>query len=191
MFNEQWQKEVSTFEEIAPFIKPKPIVLFGDSHAGLYRINEFIPGKYCINRGIMGDTTDGMLNRLQTSVIDINAAKLFILAGSNDIPLHDDKTIISNYREIIVKTILNLPACEIFIISLFPTRHSDVYPNNRIVQINAELADLAKHFEIGFINFHSILCDDDNQLKLEFSSDGLQLNQSGYNLLSKFLKSHL
>jgi lysophospholipase L1-like esterase len=189
--SELWKEYVSVFKELSKYVEPDPIVMLGNSITQAFRVGEFIPGFYFLNRGIDGDTTAGLLNRLKSSVYDLNPSKLFILIGTNDLVTISNKNIISNYKEMLLEIISHCPACEIISISILPTKGLIDRPNKRITELNSELEKLAKQFDVKFLNVHPLFCDENNELKKEFSEDGLHLNQAGYNLLAKKVRSCL
>jgi len=60
------------------------IVLAGDSHTQFYDSQEYLKGYKIVNRGIMGDNSAGLLNRLD-EITKGHPKKLFIQIGLNDI----------------------------------------------------------------------------------------------------------
>jgi lysophospholipase L1-like esterase len=75
----------NVFTHLNAVAKPGSIVFLGDSITDFFRVNEFFPGVYVINRGISGDTTDGVLNRLAESVYELSPSKIFLMIGTNDL----------------------------------------------------------------------------------------------------------
>lgn len=79
------------------------IVFLGDSLSDYCEWSEFFPNQRIKNRGIAGDTTDGILNRID-EVIQSKPQKLFLLIGINDLNQGKTRThIVTNYR-LILKT---------------------------------------------------------------------------------------
>ena len=189
--SEQWKKEVRTFDELTRYIKPNPIVFIGDSIIQHFRMHEFLPGYYFLNRGIECDSTTGLLHRLKSSVLDLNPEKVFVHIGCNDLPIKTDEEILSNYKDILIEIIANNPAANLFVISILPTRGWPDRSVSRISYINAELERIAHTLEITFINVFPLFCDISEELKTELTTDGLNLNQIGYNLLAKTIKGYL
>lgn len=189
--SELWKRKVRTFDELVRYIKPNPIVLVGDSIIQHFRISEFLPGYYFINRGINDDTLIGLLNRLKSSILDLYPEKVFIHIGVNDLPLNKDEEILSNYKDLLIEIIANNPSTSIYVISILPTSGYPEKRGSRISFINSELEKITKSLEIIFINVFPLFCDINEELKPDFSIDGLNLNQAGYNLLAKTIKSYL
>ncbi|MEG2274369.1 MAG: hypothetical protein RSC44_03455, partial [Clostridia bacterium] len=60
-------------------------VFFGDSITEMFDLNNYFGDTTIYNRGISGDTTSGMLARLQTNVVVLAPDKVFFLGGANDL----------------------------------------------------------------------------------------------------------
>jgi lysophospholipase L1-like esterase len=189
--SDYWKSQVEVFEEMTRYVKPDPVVVLGDSITQAFRIGEFIPEHYFLNRGIDGDTTVGVLHRLKSSVYELNPVKLFILIGTNDLPTLTNEQILQNYKDIILKIISKSSECEIFVISILPTNSWIDRPNKRINELNIKLEALAKKFEINYLNAFPLFCDEKNQLRQELTTDGLHLSPAGYNILAKLIKNCL
>ena len=69
----------------APEKGERRVVFFGDSITDGWKLDQSFPGKHYVNRGIGGQTTPQMLVRFREDVIDLKAAVVVILAGTNDI----------------------------------------------------------------------------------------------------------
>ena len=146
-----------------------------------------------INRGIGGDITYGVLNRLE-EITTRKPSKVFILVGINDlsknIPIAE---IIGNYRKIINKLSSSNPDVEIYIHSLLPVNpHVKNFPSGyekskEIFEINERIKELSKEINIRFINLFPLFKDNQNLLKKELTTDGLHLNAGGYLIWTNFL----
>ena len=109
----------NAFIELNKSAKPGGIVFVGDSITDFFRLNEFFHGVYIINRGIGGDTTDGVLKRLSESVFDLSPSKVFILIGTNDIGENKSYDhIIGNIALIIDKIQNKCPEANIYLQSI-------------------------------------------------------------------------
>ncbi len=65
-------------------VTPKDVVFIGNSITNGAEWNELFPRKRVKNRGISGDTSEGVYDRLDP-VVKGKPAKIFILVGGNDI----------------------------------------------------------------------------------------------------------
>jgi len=152
------------------------------------------------NRGIGGDTTDGVLGRLKVSLFDIKPSKVVLMIGTNDIDGgRNNDEILSNYRQILQQISINLPDAEVFCISIIPQNKKfeqssglDVDANNiKIQQVNQQIAFLADQFGYCYVDIYSDLIDENNLLFENCSDDGLHLNHNGYLIWTAKLKPYL
>lgn len=142
--------------------------LFGDPHIK--------------NRGIGGDDTDGILERLD-EVTGSNPSKIFIMIGTND--LSNGKSveyIADNYRKIIERIRQSTPGTRIYIQSVLPTDDAVHYTrrNTDIIRINDLLKQIAAENGLAYIDLFDIFKLGNNKLNPAYSIDGLHLNGKGY-----------
>ena len=76
-----WHQKQTLFESLAT--SPEDIVMLGNSITDGGEWAEILDNVHVKNRGISGDTTDGVLQRL-SSITDGKPSKLFLLIGIND-----------------------------------------------------------------------------------------------------------
>ena len=102
--------------ETKEVVKKDKIIFLGDSITHRYDLKKYYDNKNIINQGIEGNTTENVLERLQTGVYDYNVKKVILLIGTNDIgdqedPIENIKLIINKIKshdnsiEIIVESI--------------------------------------------------------------------------------------
>lgn len=169
------------------------IVFLGDSLTDYVNFDDFFPFQI-INRGIAGDTTTGILSRLD-EVISLKPGKLFILVGTNDIAYGSSAEKISgNIMKIISRVQENSPKTKIYLQSLFPTNNkkfSSGRPNSTIQAVNKELEKLAQKLNCEYINLYPLLLSQDGELDEKFTPDGLHLTQSGMSQWMKFVAPYV
>ena len=159
------------------------IVFLGDSLTNACEWHEFFRTIRLKNRGISGDTTNGLLNRIE-EVIESKPRKVFIMIGINDLNQGRSVDDIFNNYKLILKTFQNkTPHSEVFIQSILPLNNQK-RPNNgvnsRIIELNAKLKDLAKDFSFQYIDLFSSFLDSNHQLDARYTIDGIHLNGQGY-----------
>lgn len=137
-------------------------------------------------------TTKKVLDDLKNKVYRYNPSIVFIQLGIMD--LNEDKSvdeIVNNMEEIIDNIKDNRPYTKIYIESLYPI-NKDADKFDRIIskdileddikEVNKKLKDLTKSKKVEFLDLYSILSDED-KLKDDYSSNGVKLNEEGYNLV--------
>ena len=117
-----WEKKVNDFKEYNKYVKKGGIVFVGDSLTDNYNVYEYYKGLEVYNRGIGGDTTEGLLRRMDESIFDLEPSKIVLLIGINDFELVKDSTpntIYQNILKIIALIKERLPETEIILESLY------------------------------------------------------------------------
>jgi len=191
-------------------IKPGSIIFLGNSITEGYDLEQFYNNSEYINRGIAGDMTSGVLQRLD-EIIARHPEKIVLLIGINDISRGiDNKEILNNYEKILKKIKNESPDTKVLVVSVLPVQNtfsfrrflvntayflSFVRPydiNGKIVEFNKDLRKLAKKYGYQYIDIHDNFTDPKgNFLNSEYASDYVHLNEKGYALMTKLLKPHL
>lgn len=183
-------------------IVPENILFLGDSITYFYKLEDYFPDTNVVNSGIGGNVTDNILENMKDRVYQYNPSKVFLLIGTNDLNkgASIDK-IVSNIEEIIRKIQANRPYCEIYLESIYPINKTDndkvdmdmvnKRNNQDIKEINNRLEDFCNKNKITFINMYKELQDDEENLKLEYTNDGLHLSDLGYEIVTKKIKEYL
>lgn len=159
------------------------IVFLGDSLTDLCEWSEVFRNQNIKNRGICGDTTAGILNRIN-NIIESQPQKLFIMIGINDLNqgiLVED--IEKNYQSILEIFKNQIPGANVFIQSLLPVNNQlfiNQGVNDKIIVLNSKLEDLSKKFSFQYIDLFTVFLDENNQLDAAYTSDGIHLNGQGY-----------
>ena len=175
------------------------IVFIGDSITDGYRLDSYYSDLplATYNRGISGDTTDGVLGRLGESAFDFRPVKIVLMIGTNDIGRGSKNgEILDNYREILSKIKGYLTDTEVYCMSIIP--QNNILENKtklelerrtkQILEVNEGIKDLADEFDYQYVNLFDRLADDKNLLKNEYTEDGLHLNHEGYLVWTAILK---
>jgi lysophospholipase L1-like esterase len=151
----------------------------------------------CKNRGISGDITYGVLERL-SEVTEGKPAKVFVLIGINDIEHNiPDTLIVNNYRRIIRQIKAESPRTKIYFHTLLPvnnefTQFKKHYnKDEHIAFVNTELKKIAEEEKITLIDLHPHFLDASNKLDKRYTQDGLHLNAEGYKVWAGILKEYL
>ncbi|MEO9021961.1 MAG: GDSL-type esterase/lipase family protein, partial [Ginsengibacter sp.] len=112
---------ISQFESYSN--NPGDIIFLGNSLTARADWNELLDLPIARNRGISGDITFGVFNRLH-EITEGKPAKLFILIGINDISRNiPDSFIVRNYERIIQKIQTESPRTKIYFQTLLPVNN--------------------------------------------------------------------
>ncbi|MDY6936275.1 MAG: SGNH/GDSL hydrolase family protein [Cyanobacteriota bacterium] len=165
-------------------------VLAGDSIA-LWFPAELLPSDTTwLNQGISGETTDGLFERLKL-LDDTNPEAIFVSIGINDLIRGvEDEVLLDNYWRIIRDLREHHPDAQIIVHSILPHSGENAtwegrdrlleLSNDRIRELNRELEQLAEAEGAKYLNLSPLLTDENGNLDLDFTTDGLHLNEQGY-----------
>jgi lysophospholipase L1-like esterase len=190
---EYYAKRIALFKS-EPMVSGK-IIFLGNSITQFGDWKKLLKDSTVINRGIAGDITFGVLERLD-EVIALQPSKLFIKIGINDISKNiPDNVIVENIFTIVRRIKQGSPATRIFVHSILPTNDTvkNEYPdaynkNGHVIIVNNQLAQKAKMIGFTFIDLYSRFQDKDGKLDARYAVDGLHLNDTGYQLWVEILK---
>jgi lysophospholipase L1-like esterase len=145
------------------------------------------------NRGIGGETTAGLLARLD-EITESHPRKVFLLIGTNclaaDLPLNQ---VIRNYRAILERIEHDSPRTKIYVLGILPVNQEvpggPVHDNGTIRECNRRLRALVAEFPgVDFVDVSEGLTDADGNLRPELTKDGLHLTLDAYLIVGARLK---
>ena len=171
-------------------IKEGDIVFMGDSITDGGCWEEFFPGLPVKNRGINGDTTEGVLNRLGTVLYRCPAA-LFLLIGTNDLNWwhyqHYDE-ILETYEKILQNCMMVSPNTTVFVQSILPRKKRF---SKHILCLNENLQALTKKYGDVYIDLYPRFVNKEGEMKSHFTNDHLHLMSPGYKKWVEILTPYL
>ena len=145
-------------------------------------------------RGISGQTTSHMLVRMRKDVVDLHPKYVVILAGTNDIAKNNGFIEVDDiYGNIVsICEIAKANKVKPVICSVLPVKQYKWRPEvtdcaERIIRLNAMLEDYAKASRCIYVDYHSVMKDDENGLPQKWSYDGVHLNGDGYDVIEKII----
>tara|TARA_B100001250_G_scaffold406856_1_gene426607 strand:- start:677 stop:1363 length:687 start_codon:yes stop_codon:yes gene_type:complete len=177
------ESKVSHFNTLK--IKEGAIIMLGDSITAGCNWNELFDGLNIINRGIGGDVTSGIINRIDF-LKTCKPSAVFLLIGTNNLGQSDgiDK-IISEYKIIIDKITSFAPDTDLYIQSVLPINPNKFmfprpdYNNEKIKNLNSLIKNLEQN-RVSYIHLFEYFTDKKGNLDERYSNDGLHLNGLGY-----------
>lgn len=173
------------------------VVMLGNSLTNGGEWHELFGDSRILNRGINGDTADGIMRRLDP-ITDGHPAKIFLLCGVNDVS-HDltADSVASAVMEVVEKIRTSSPSTRLYVQSLLPVNNSFgrykrlIGKEQTIRDINAILAPAVEAAGATWINLHPAFCDGDGNLKAELTNDGLHLLAPGYEIWREILMPYM
>jgi lysophospholipase L1-like esterase len=186
-----WHERTSLFASLP---HRADVAMIGDSLTDGAEWAELFPGVDIVNRGIDGDTTDGVLARLD-GILAHRPRRAFLMIGINDFAdeRRDVDAVFADYRAIVAR--LEQAGVGVFVQSTLPCNEakgawkSCAALNGSIRQLNERLATLASG-RVTFIDLRPLLAGDGG-LKSELTYDGVHLNGDGYRLWKRAIARYV
>lgn len=162
------------------------VLFIGDSHTDRADFYTMFNGMQVVSQGIGGDTSKGLLNRINKTK-GFNPKVIVIEIGVNDLiqgaPVEE---VVENYQLLIdgMKTIH--PSSTIVIETIYPVTRSfeenDAFKVTctNIRKVNAALKNIADERGLELIDTYTMLEDENGYLKEEYTCDGLHLTGNAY-----------
>ena len=134
------------------------------------------------NRGISGDTTRGMLIRLQDDVLKLNPTGLVFLAGTNDLEEGaEPETIAANFKLILAEVKKHDPKLPVVLCQVFPSSESKKRPAAKIKKLNELYAAAVKGDpQVTLVETWTLFANEQGDAKPEEFPDLLHPNGAGY-----------
>ena len=177
------------------------VVFLGDSITDNWALNQYFPGKPYINRGISGQITSQMLARMQADVIDLRPIVLVILSGTNDLARGVPLSTIKNNLSMIASLALTYDIIPIFS-SILPV--NDYYERNDpdyvrsvlrspndITLLNQWIRNFCHKRGLRYLDYHSKMIDSTEQLRVDWTEDGLHPNEEGYKIMASLVQASI
>ncbi|MCH5306096.1 MAG: sialate O-acetylesterase [Rikenella sp.] len=174
-----YQQRVSHFETLP--IQPQDIVFLGNSLTSRCEWNEILQNPAIKNRGISGDTSSGVLLRID-NIVSGQPAKIFLMIGINDVASNVPVLNILANVGLIVNRIKELsPNTQIYIQSLLPVGPTfDPRLAANIPLINEGFKDIADEAGCTFINLYPHFLNPQGYLWPSLTNDDVHLMGNGY-----------
>lgn len=181
--------------------KEPDIIFIGDSIVEYYPLHELLQtDKTVVNRGIRGYKTDLLLENLDAHLFGHVVDKIFLLIGTNDIGKEMEQIeTLGNMEEIIQFISRNYPLAQIQLLSVLPVNEDPIYKGTVYVRTNAKIQELNQAYQrlaqayvnVQFVDIYRYFLDASDQLKSDYTTDGLHLSIEGYVVLSDRIKDEL
>ena len=160
------------------------IAFIGDSLTDGYDVEKYYPEFKVENRGIGGDTTHGLLARLDVSVYQLKPKVIVMLIGANNF-----KTMFEDYEDIIIGIKENLPDTKLVICSL-TSMGGEWGKNNQLAAFNnVKIKAYAEKHGCPFVDLYTPLLNmETNEIFEHYTTDGGHLTAEGYEVITSAIK---
>lgn len=171
-----WSKEVQKDQGAVVFFGDSITQGWGPSMSGMF------PGVKVANRGISGDTTRGMLIRLQDDVLALNPSAVVMLFGTNDLEEKmEPEPIAENVKRIIEAMKNHNPEMPLVLCEIFPSHASKARPAAKIKAINKLYREAVKgEPQVTVLDTWTLFANDRGDAQKRDFPDLLHPNKSGY-----------
>ncbi|MBC8184125.1 sialate O-acetylesterase [candidate division KSB1 bacterium] len=173
------------------------IIFLGNSISDGCNWNELFNDNRIKNRGISGDVTDGVLDRLD-EVTESKPSAIFIMIGVNDLARGKSvEYIVSNYQKILERIVSDSKETKILVQSVlpvndeFPKFKNHVNKTKQILAVNKKLTKLSSQYRARYIDLFPLFALKNNMLNPEYSNDGLHLTGDGYLLWKSVVEKYI
>lgn len=172
------------------------VVFIGDSITENWKALEARsdPHLRWVNRGISGSNTSQMLLRFEDDAVALRPAVIVIMGGTNDLRAYAGSPA-SVVDGAFARVTRNLTAMadiatangiKVVLCAVPPVgRDLDRIARDPagVRRIDAWIADFARHRNLGFIDYGSVLGDGNGYMRADLSPDGIHPNGAGYSLM--------
>lgn len=195
-FGTYYDQRKSLFE-ILPDTKNE-IIFLGNSITDGSEWSELLENAHAKNRGISGDTSEGVLFRLY-QVTRVAPAKVFLLIGINDLARNiSPDTVYVNICRIVSTIRTKSPKTKIYVQSILPVNNtfktfaSHTCRTPQVKELNEKLKDICPKLGATYVDVFSELKNpNDDLLNPMYTNDGLHLLGEGYKAWFKVIQPFL
>jgi lysophospholipase L1-like esterase len=195
LFSTYYHQRVTLFN-LLPGTKDD-IIFLGNSITDGGEWSEIFNDLKVKNRGISGDNTVGIINRLD-EIVKRKPAKVFLMIGVNDLAMNvSPDSIVKNILFIAGYIHQSNISTQLYIQSILPVNDAfgkfKTHTNKgmQVKQINDSLKINAHKYHFEFIDLYPSFCDKNGELNAGLTNDGLHLKGEGYLLWKHLIYSSL
>ncbi|MBT0767644.1 hypothetical protein KIH74_01825 [Kineosporia sp. J2-2] len=140
----------------------------------------------CRDAGVRGDTTTGMLERLQTDVLDLEPDAVTIMAGTNDM-LYGYSTVKSmrNIDELVTR--VQASGATVVLCTISPRNATP----KQALALNVAIRKYAKNHKVALLDVYPLLGNANGTFKKGLTNDGVHPNVKGMKLMADLAERKL
>jgi len=195
-FGTYYDQRKSLFE-ILPDTKNE-IIFLGNSITDGSEWSELLGNPRAKNRGISGDTSEGVLFRLY-QVTRVQPAKVFLLIGINDLAKNiSPDTVYVNICKIVSTIRTKSPKTKVYVQSILPVNNTfKTFANHtsrtpQVKDLNERLRTICPRLGATYVDlFNELKNTNDDLLNPMYTNDGLHLLGEGYKAWLRVIQPYL
>lgn len=190
--HEYYSNKLTTYQNENEENPDFEIIFLGDSLTDFCDVARYYDGYNASNRGIGGDKTGSLLDRLKVSAYDADPRVIVLLIGGNDLIGKTVDEICANYEKIITGIKTQLPETKIVWCSLTAMGDRWAQYNDKVIDVNERIYLLAQQYDCKFVDLFTPLYDrDGGEIFVGYAIDGAHLTDAGYTVVSSAIKPYL
>ncbi len=162
------------------------VVMLGDSITARGDWGRMLPQTKIANLGVEGDTSAGVLNRLE-DVVSLKPRRVFLMIGINDVRRDFPVELVEAHIELAAERLLNSGITPIVQSTLYVSNEK---LNEKVMVLNAMTRAWCAERSILYIDLNDILAAD-GVLHPLLTEDGIHLNKDAYHLWSDAIRRHV
>lgn len=175
------------------------IVFLGNSITDGCEWAELFDNRHIRNRGISGDRSDWLLDRLDPIVAG-HPKKVFLMIGTNDLAQGAAPAeVAANVLRLLDRFAAESPWTKIYVQSILPVNGEEfasgfahLTKGDEIVETNRLLAELCEgRKKVSYIDVHTALADERGLLDERYTNDGLHLLAAGYLVWKEVIRPYV
>lgn len=182
-FRKLWIDRRTHFAELKPE-QMGAVVFFGDSITQGWKddFRQNFPNLKLANRGISGDTTRGLIARIEEDVLAQKPRAIVMLIGTNDIGRGvSPADIAANMKIIFDKIAAHDLKTPVILCAVMPSSASKDRPADKIRELNECVAKLARDYKnVTILDTHTLFADKAGDAPADLFPDLLHPNDAGY-----------
>jgi len=202
--------------DLAPFFRQKhsqnlevaragdiELLLVGDSITDFWRntdgpfagaavLDEYFGHWKIANFGIAGDTTQGVLYRLQNGEgAGFSPRAIMVMIGTNNTARNDAPEIAEGIGAVVLELRRDFPDAQILLLGVFPRSGANDPVRATIAEINARIARLDDGSNVHYLDIGDVFLDADGNIPASIMSDALHPSAAGYRLWAEAVREPL
>ena len=161
------------------------VAFLGDSLTDGYDVVNYYQEFLVVNRGISGETTTGLEERLAVSVYDLKPKVIVMLIGANNMD-----QMFSNYERILLGFKENLPKTKVILLSLTAMGGEHWGTKNQLAAYNnVRIKKYADKYGYYYVDLFTPLYDETTEEVYEgYTIDGGHFTKLGYDFVTGLVK---